>query len=447
MKILIIGAGDVGFRLAKRFARERHDITIVEQDEAKAQRARTQLDAAVVQGDGGSYKTLSEAGIDRAEIVTAVTDSDEINLMACRLAKKCASPMTIARVRSSQFTDPGFPLSPADLGVDHIIHPEKEAAEATVQLLNQSYATYVMNFEAGKIQVLGVRLDHSSPLVGVALKDLMHKLQHPEMRVVAIYRNHRTLIPQGDDKLQTGDQVFVVCDSEACAEFIRLAGKIVTTVSDVMLLGGGLIGQGVAERLASNMSVKLIEEREERAWRLANSLPLALVIHGDGTDLELLATEGVATMGAFAALTGDDGKNIITSLLARRRGVPRVITLINKVEYLELMPTIGLDTVVSKQLLTVNAVQRFVHHRQVASFVSLPNIHAHFIEYIAQPGSVLVRKPLRNVKFPRGAIVGAVLHDQRVIIPTGHTQIRPNDRVVVFALPESVLSLDKLFDH
>lgn len=445
MGILIIGAGDIGLRLGHRLAREQHDITIIESDAQKVTRAQAQIDGHVVHGNGASIEILAQVDMESASLVAAMTDSDETNLLACQLAKKMGRPTTVARVRNPELTSPDYPLTPQDLGVDHIIHPELEAANAIVNLLHAPYATHALELDQGKIQIFGVRLDRSSPLVNRSLHHL-HQNGHPaDLRIVAVNRAHRTLIPRGDDILMPGDQIFVVCDPEQAEDMITLSGKKEHAINNIMILGGGLVGEYVARQMSETSRVKIFEEREEQAWKIATWLPDALVIHGDGTDIDLLMEEGLSEMDAFVAVTGDDEKNIITTLLARHSNVPHQISLVNKVDYLPVMPTIGLDTVVSKQLLTVSAVQRLAQHQQVASIASLPGINAQFIEYVAPDECKITRKPLRDLRFPRNAIVGAILHGDQVTIPTGDTRISAGDRVVIFALPEAVGELDRLF--
>lgn len=445
MHILIVGAGDVGFQLAKRLSQTPHDITILEADVEKVKRAREQLDVLVVEGSGSSFHALESAGIRRVDVIAAVTNNDESNLTACRLAKKVGVGTTLARVRNPEYTQPDFILSSAELGVDRIIHPEREAAEAILRLIRQSSASYSVEFEEGKIQLLGLHVEIGSPLLYIPLIELGVRYQNPPLRIVAIHRNHTTIIPSGRDILHPGDQVFVVCDPNYVRTFKTLAGKVEKPLNNIMILGGGLVGQFLAERLEKDANVKLIENNRQRSERLADLLRHTLVLHGDGTDLELLQSEDLAQMDAFVAVTGDDENNIITALLARHAHVQRTIALVNRVSYLPIMPKIGLDTVVSKQLLTVNAVQHFIQHQQVAAVVNLPGIEAQLIEYIAGDSCKITRKPLRDIRFPDHAIVGAILRNNHLVVPTGQTQIRPGDRTVVFALPQAVDQLDHLF--
>lgn len=445
MRILVVGAGDVGFQLSRRLCRERHDLTMVEQDPRRVIRAREQLDAFVVEGNAASYATLRQSGLERMDIVAAMTDNDDANVMVCRMAKKAGSALTIARVRNPEFTDPNFILSPTELGVDHIIHPEKEAADAIVRLLHESSASYAFELENGRIQILGLFVERNSDLLHKPLSDLSRVYGNPPLRIVAINRSHRTIIPKGHDQILPGDQVFVVCDPDYANDFKAHAGKTDMRVNNVMILGGGLIGQFVAAGIAGTANVKIFEDRQDRARKIAETLPRALVINGDGTDFDLLAAEGLAEMDALVAVTGEDEKNIITTLLARHLNVPRAIGLVNKVEYLPITSSIGMDAVVSKQVLTVNAVQRFIHHQQVATIASLPGINAQVIEYVAAPRSKVTRKALKDLRFPAKAVIGAILHEDRYVVPMGETRIEPGDKTVIFTLPEAVGDLDKLF--
>ena len=445
MRILIIGAGDIGFYLGKRLCVEHHDVTMIDCDPHKVQRVQEQLDAFVLEGNGSSFRQLQEAGIERMEVVAALSNNDEVNLIACRLAKKVGVPLTLARVRNPEFTEPDFIMSPAELGVDHIIHPELETAIAVSHLLGQSSATYVVDFEGGKIQVLGVRLDRDSPLTGAPLRKVTGYADE-HLRIVAVERNHHTIIPDGATVLAQGDQVFAVCEHNYVADFLKLAGKRDKPASDAIIFGGGLVGRYIAERVGHKMHLKIIESDGEKARKLAGDLPNTLVIHGDGTDLELLKSEGLDDMDAFVAVTGNDENNIISSLTARHLNVPQVIAQVNKVEYLPVTPTIGLDTVVSKQLLTVNVVRHLIQS-EIADIASPPGMDAQLVEFVANSRSKITRKPLRDIKFPRNAIGGAIIRGDDVIIPHGDTQVQPGDKMIVSTLPEAMPKVDRLFGN
>lgn len=445
MRVLILGAGDIGFQLSKRLTRERIDITIIESDPARAQQARDQLDVLVVDGHAASSRVLHATGLTDFNVVAAMTDNDEVNVVACLMAKKAGVATTVARVRNPEFMMDDCSLSPRELGVDHFIHPEKETADTVVRLVRQSQATDVIEFEGGKIQLVGVRLEPSSPLLRIPLIDLVREFGNPPMRIVAINRAQETMIPRGDDTMIPGDQVFAVCPPEYVKEFIDQTGKKDFSIEDMMILGGGLIGQFIAQSLSKDINVKLIESNAEKSRKIANILPDTLIIQGDGTDIDLMALEGLQDMDAFVAVTGDDETNIISTLLARHLKVPRTVALVNKMEYLPITPTMGMDAVVSKQLLTVNAVHHYIQEQEVAAIASVPGIDAHIVEYIVEPGDKITKKELRSTSFPRGAILGAVMRQDEFIVPKGDTRLQAGDRVVVFALPNALAAVEKLF--
>jgi trk system potassium uptake protein TrkA len=265
------------------------------------------------------------------------------------------------------------------------------------------------------------------------------------MRIVAINRNYQTIIPRGDDAMHAGDQVFVAIDHAYTEKFVALAGKSNKPPKNIMILGGGLIAQFIGLAVGHEVNIKIIEKNISKARRLADLLPNALIIHGDGTDFDLLNHEDISEMDAFIAVTGNDEVNIITTLLAQHSNVNRSVALINKTEYLAIASKIGMDAIVSKQSLTVNAVQRFIHSQEVANIAGLPGIEAQIIEYIAGDGCPITCQELRHVPFPQKAIVGLVMRQEDVIIPHGSTQIQAGDKVLVFAMPEALPKLARLF--
>lgn len=445
MNILIIGAGDIGFQLAKKLSLERHNITIIESEHTKVMRAKDHLDALVIEGNGSSHRTLRQANIEGIDAFAAMTDREDVNLIACKIAKKAGVRTTLARVRNPEFMEPDFILTPEDMGTDLIIHPEKETADAVVRLIRQSNATDLLEFADGKIQVIGVRLERDSDLLHVPLTELVQRFGNPPMRIVAIKRLQQTIIPKGYTELMAGDQIYAVCDPGYVREFTEHTGKKDTRIESIMILGGGLIGQFVATSLDKRMNIKIIESNADKSQQIAELLPHTLIIHGDGTDIDLLATEGLLDMDAFIAVTGEDETNIIAALVARHLKIPRTIALVNKIEYLPITPQIGMDAVVSKQLLTVNAVQRFIQHQRVETIASLPGLDAQFIEFIAKKGSKITKKPLVESNFPKQAIVGAVIHDEKLIIAMGDTRVLPGDKVVVFTQPQALEDVEKLF--
>ena len=433
MHILVIGAGAIGFQLSKQLSQDGHDITQIDTDPSRVKRVSEQLDIIVAEGNGTSLQDLRGLGIEKVDLVAAMTTNDEVNLLACRMAKKLGVQSAIARIRNPEFAAPDFIFSPQELGVDQFIHPEKETADAIVRLIRQSSATDLVEFAEGKLVLLGMRLDHQSSLLHAPLTELGRQLADIPMRIVAIQRKQQTLIPRGNTTLLPEDRIFVISDPDFIPSVVSLTGLADHHIEDIAILGGGLIGQFVAQELSSEMRVRLIESRADRSRQIADQLANVLVIQGDGTDYDLLAVEGLADMDAFIAVTGNDEVNIISTLVARHLEVPRAIALVNNVDYMPITPAIGLDSVLSKQLLTVNAVQRYVRHQRIASIAGLPGLDVEAVEYIAHDRSKITQKPLISIRLPRDSIIGAVVHGDRVVIPRGDTLIHPGDKAVVFA--------------
>ncbi|MBN2366901.1 MAG: Trk system potassium transporter TrkA, partial [Calditrichaeota bacterium] len=446
MNILIIGAGEVGYQLTRQLAPQKHNIIILEKDPARAHRAEEQLDALIITGNGSSFQDLKKAKIEDTDILAAISNDDEVNLMACRYAQKLKIPHKIARVRNPEFIEEDFILTREELGVDVLIHPEKETADAIVRLIRQSSATDIIEFAGGNIQMVGIRLERNSPILNKTLQEIWKEYGNLDARIVAINRKEKTIIPSGNDSLIPGDQIFVICDKKLIPEIARITGKENVSIQNIMILGGGLIGRYVARALENELNIKIIESRSEKSEEIADILQKTLVIHGDGTDMDLLAVEGIIDMDSFIAVTGDDETNIISTLMARHLQVPRTIALVNKTEYLPITPTIGMDAVVSKKLLTVNAIIRFIQRSTLESIASIPGVDAEILEIIPKDNSKITKKPLKDINFPRSAIVGAVQRDTEIIIPTGDTRINSGDRVVVFALMASLSEVEKLFN-
>ncbi|GAB5465856.1 MAG: Trk system potassium transporter TrkA [Candidatus Kapaibacteriales bacterium] len=445
MNILIIGAGDIGTMLARRLSFEKHNITMIEQDAKLVELAAEQLDAIVLHGSGTSYEKLKEARMDTADVVAALSDNDEVNLLACRMAKDLGVKTTIARVRNPEFTLKDETFDSASFGVDFVVQPEMIAAEAFKALIRQDNATDIIEFGEDEIVLFGLSIDSRSSLVDISMIDLGKKFLDLPMRVVAIKRGAVTIVPKGSDLILKGDQVFIVAAPNDVQKVLSRFGKTKRSMKRLMLIGGGQIAKFIAKDLEKNYKIKIIEVSERKARMRAEELSNALVIHGDGSDLDLLMYEGLQEIDEFITVTGNDETNIITSLLAKHLKVPRTITLLRKKEYLALSKTLGLDAVVSKQQMTVNFIQKLVRRQEIAYFAELPGLDAEILEFIAIKGSKICGKKLKDVKFPQSSIIGAVLRNTKGTIPTGDTVVEPNDKVIIVALPEMVSQVEKLF--
>ncbi|MCB0281491.1 MAG: Trk system potassium transporter TrkA [Calditrichae bacterium] len=446
MYIIIVGAGNVGFNLTKLLSYEKHDVIIIEKDPENFAHASDALDAQALLGNGTSYKLLEKAGISSADMLVAVTDNDEVNLMCCMIAKKYGVSKTVARVKNSEFLDESAPLNAKKMEIDLIIHPESEAALGAIRLLKQTAASHIIEFAEGEIILLGMQLDRNLEILRKPLIDLGKEFKDLEFRTVAIQRNEITKIPGGNDMFMPNDRVFIVVPKHKINDAIKMFGKQNQTIDNIMILGGGQTGYLIARELEKDYNVKIIESNAETSSDLAERLQKSLVIKGDGLDINLLALEGIIDMDAFISVTGDDETNIVACLMAKHLRVPKIISLINKTEYSPIIPTIGIDAYISKQMLTVNSILKFIRRGQIVSVASIPGTPVEAIELIPKSGSKITQKQISDVKIPKNVILGAVLRGDKVFIPMGNSKIEAGDKVVLFALPSAISEVEKVFN-
>lgn len=451
MKIIIIGAGEIGYDLASVLSKEKHDVIVLDRNKDSLSKASETLDVLVYEGNATSATDLNKAGVSQADIVIAVTSVDEVNMIASMISKKLGAKMVIARVRNDEFSHQNSPLKATDLGIDVMINPELSAAQEIAQLLKRSAASDVINLAEDMMQLIGVRLDRNSTLIGKTLIEYAAENASITFRVVAIARRGRTLMPRGPMKLQTFDQIFILAKTADIPAIIETTGKSETDLNRIMIAGGTGIGTTIARILCGdpkkNWSVKLIEPNYEKAEELAIELKNAMILHGNPTDPDLLASEGITDMDAFIAVTDDEESNIISCLMAKHLDVKKTVALVSKPDFIPLAQTIGLDAVVNKKVAASNEIHRYVRSGQVISVTELRGIKAEVIELLTAEKSKVVGKEIQDIKLPEGCIIGGVLCQGSVEIATGKTLIKSGDRVMVFCLPEAVDKITKLFSN
>ncbi len=449
MYIIVIGAGEVGFDVARQLSREQHEVTVVDIDPDKLARVRERLDVLTVQGSGTSADVLEEAGIRRADLLLAVTSIDEVNLISCMMAHRLGVPIKIARVRSGEFTRLNPVLRAEDLGIDLLIHPEETTAQEILLLIRRASATDVLSFADGKLQLVGLRVETDAPIINRRLMDFMQENRHLIFRVMVIQRGGRTILPRGDDVFRPRDQVFVLAYTPDLPEVIRLFGKSEARMRYIMILGGTPIGAKTALLLSQmrGMQVKLIEPDRVQAEKLAETLPDILVLNGDPTDIDLLVAEGLGETDAFIAVTRDEESNLVTCLLAKHLGVKKTIAQVSKPGYVPLSQTIGLDAAVNVKLAVSRGILHFLRGRLVESVATIPGIDVEIVELKVEEGAALDGKVVREIRFPRGMLLGAVIRNGSVEIVTGDTRIQAGDRLLVFVLPGRLAEIRKLVEH
>jgi trk system potassium uptake protein TrkA len=445
MKIVIIGAGEVGFYLAKRLSLEKHDLVVVDEDPEKCAHAQEALDVSVVQGNASNQSVLREAGVESADMLIAASGIDEINILACMVASKMGVKRKIARVRNPDYYAESSILKAEDLGVDLFIHPEEEVIQEITRLLMRASASEVIEFENGKILMVGLKLDASCSNLNKPLKEIGSQEQRKNFRIVAVLKGERTIIPTGNDSFGKNDQIFVVTRRESLPEVLDLTGKRDQKLEKIMILGGGKIGRGLASELEKKIDVTLIESNREKSVQLASQLKRTAVFQADGTEIDTLAKEGILNMDAFVAVTSDDETNIISCLLAKHLRIQKTIALVNKPTYLPLMPVIGIDSTVNTRISTASAILRFIRRGSILSVATFHGIDGEVIEFEIKKANKTTGKPLMQLGLPEGALIAAIVRGDEVFVPYGNSKIEYGDKVVVFALPKAIPSIEKRF--
>ncbi|MCF8261918.1 MAG: Trk system potassium transporter TrkA [Melioribacteraceae bacterium] len=446
MKIIIAGAGEVGYHLAKQLSSEEHDITVIDVDQNILSRTDSSTDVMTLHGSSTSIKMLENANVEETDLCVAVTSSEAININTAILAKRMGAKKTIARVNNGEYVNPKNTDVFRSLGVDNMVYPEELAAIEVVKLIERAAATDILDFEDGKLSLLGLKLDRGVPIIDRTLKQIAAEYSSIDFRIVALHRGFQTIIPYGDDIFRPNDQLFVISKSEGMEKIIQLTSKDKKKLNNIMILGGGKIGRLVAKMLEKKIDVKLIESNHDKSVELADYLEESLVIHGDGRDLDLLAQEGIIDMDGFVAVTENAETNIITCLMAKHLGVSKTIAQVDNVDYIALTQTIGLDSLINKKLIAANSITRFIKKSNVVATASLQGIDADIFEFIARDGSKITKSKIKDLKFPKNAIIGGIIRGGEGIITVGDTQILAEDKVVVFALPGAVSDVQKFFN-
>ena len=442
MRAIIVGAGEVGFQLAKFLSAENIDVVVVDKSKEKLKRISDKLDVALMEGEGGSPSILKDAGADEADILLAVTDMDETNMIACLVAKAMFRiPRNVARIRNLEYFSNEVLLQ--SLGINPAISPEIEAARAVIRLIEVPFAADVEDFEDGKVKVIGFRIPPDSKLLGKVFKDL--NLTNPKILIGAIQRGDNIIIPTGNDTLRKNDIIYLPVKRENINAVCSSIGGIAMPAKRIMILGGGRVGFYVAKTMEEkNLSVKVIERDIERCKFLLKSLKKSVILHGDGSDQELLEEENINDMDVFAAISNNDELNIMASLLAKSLGVKKVITIINKTGYLPLANNLGIEAVLSPRLITAGTILKYVRSGNILSLTTVAEGKAEIMEAEATEGSILIGKTLREVELPQKTLIGAIIRDNNVIIPSGDDKIVSNDKLIIFTLRESIKQVEKL---
>ncbi len=447
MKIIIAGAGDVGFHLAKLLSYESQDTYIIDFDGEKLNYINNHLDVITKKGDATSIELLKEIGVQEADLLLAVTESQNTNFTISVIGKALGVQKTIARINNPEFLQ-NNDINFQDFGVDFMISPEELAADEIKMLLDQSSFNDTVAFENGLFNVMGTSLTYKSPIVDLTVKEAKNKFAMVDFITIAIKREGiaQTIIPRGDTVYKIKDQVYFSVPNYSIEKLYPIIGTAQIDIQNVMILGGGNIGYKTARNLCKDrLKVKLIEKKKGKAFTLAEELPNTLVIHGDGRNIELLEEENIRNMDAFIAVTGDSETNIMSCLVAKSKGVKKTIALVENMDYIRISQTIGIDTLINKKLLAASNIFRHIRKGEILALANLHNIDAEVFEFEVQENAKVTEKPIKDLRFPREAVFGGIIRDGIALMSFGDFQIQSGDKAIVFCLPEAISTVEDLF--
>jgi trk system potassium uptake protein TrkA len=454
MKIIIEGAGQVGSHLAKMLSHEGGDITVIDDNEVRLQRLTAVADVVTVLGDPSSITVLKEAGCHKADLFIAVNPSttQTVNIVSALLAKRLGSKRVIARIDDEAFLLPENKLMFKDMGIDMLFFPEKIASDEIIDMLKHTASTDSMDFARGKLQLVVFRLDDDSPILDMKVAEFTAAMTaasaQAQLRIIAIARKGETIIPKFDTRFAYNDHLYIIAKREGIPAILKFLGKDNIEVDKVMILGGSEIGEMVAAQLARQQldSVKIIDIDKNRCRELTEKLPSdVMVANGDARNSDFLVEEGIREYDAVVACTGNDEANILSCVVAKKFGVARTVAQVENLEYVRLAEDMGVDVVINKKLITAGRIFKFTLSDKVRFVRYMSGTDAEVLEYTAAPDSKVTRGALKDIDFPRNAIIGGVIRGSESFIAVGDTRIEPYDRVAVFALPDTVKEVDKFF--
>ncbi|NQY08168.1 MAG: Trk system potassium transporter TrkA [Flavobacteriales bacterium] len=445
MRIIIAGAGQVGFHLAKMLAKENHNITVIDRDKKLLEQASTQLDVLTVRGNSNRINVLQDSNANKADLLIAVTSLEETNITTCALGKQLGAKRTIARINNAGYQDGNTLIDFEKLGIDHLVYPAELVVEEIIQLLNRSGLSNVHEFSGGKLSLIGAVLGEDAPAVGKSLVDITGMVDQVNFTLVAIHRNKETIIPRGDTILEKNDHLYIITPPEEIDILRYLSGKKKIEIKKIMVLGGSKIGELACSKLERQYDIKLIEKDRLKCFDLANDLNRTLILNGDGRDVDFLEEEGIKDMDAFIAVSGDSETNIISSLVAKNHGVNETIALVDNIDYINLSQNMGVDTLINKKLAAASFISKFIREGELKETMTLPGVNAEVLEYVVKADSKIADKSVKEIDFPRGAVIGGMIRGEKGFTVNSTVTFRANDEVVVFSLPEAIYNVEKLF--
>ena len=445
MNIIIAGDGEVGFYLARSLTELKHNITVVDPHSALLRKLEKSNDLLTIAGDSTSPRVLEEAGAAGCDLFLSVLHDESINLVSCILAKKLKAKKTVARISNAELLEPNHRNTFRELGIDELVCPERIAAKEITNLLNHNVATEFFDFSGGLSMYL-IRLRETSQVIHKQVKDLVQIYNTLQVRIVAVLRAGETLIPDGDFEFEAGDLAYIISRKGQMENIQLLAGDADYRIRNVMVVGGGRIGRYAALTLEDQMHITLVEQDAARCMDLSELLHKTLVINGDATDIELLKEEGLGRNDAFIAVTDSSETNVLTCLHARRLGIRKTIALVENTGFIDLSQQVGIDTIVNKKLITASYIARLIVRGSAVRSKWLSGTNAELIDFIVGHRSKALRSPLGKLRMPQGSTIGGIVRGEEGLLPYRDMQLVEGDKVVVFAMPEVMDSVARIFD-
>jgi len=448
MKIIIAGAGEVGFHLAKLLSFESQDITLIDNNKSNLIIAENQLDIKTIEGDSASISVLKEANVQNCDLVVSLTTSETTNFTTCFLAKQLGAKRTIARISNSEFIEGNKEIDFSSIGIDELISPESLASEEIKLLVHESAFTNSHDFEDGILKMMGVKLEKNAPFIGKTVMESASVFPGVHFMPIAIKKENSdtTIIPRGDTVFSQGDQVYFITNEKGLKELYDLIGTEKQNIDNIMILGAGRIGSKLAKELSNEgLNVKIIEINSEKANHFVEEVKNVMMLNVDGRNVDLLVEENLENMDAFIATTGNSETNIMSCLMAKSKNIKKTIALVDNMDYFNLSQSIGIDTLINKKLLAANDIFRFVRNGDIVELAKLNNMDAEIVEFNVSEHSKVLNKKIVNLDFPRKAIIGGVIRDKKGLIVLGDFEIKLGDRVLVCSTAEALKKVESLF--
>ena len=448
MKIIIAGAGEVGYHLAKLLSFESQDIILIDNNESSINIAENKLDIKTIEGDSTSLSVLQQADVQSSDLVVSLTSSESINFTTCFLAKQLGAKRTIARISNVEFLESSNTIDFESIGIDELISPENLAVEEIKHLINESAFSTSHDFEQGILKMMGIKLEKNAPFVGKTVMEAASVFPGIHFMPIALKRvdSEKTIIPRGNTVFYESDQIYFITNKKGLNELYNLIGTVKQEINNIMILGAGRVGSLLAKDLSEKgLNVKLIEKNKNKANHLAEQLRNVMILNVDGRNVDLLVEENLDNMDAFIAATGNSETNIMSCLMAKSKKIKKTIALVENMDYFNLSQSIGIDTLINKKLLAANDIFKFVRKGEIVELAKLSDMDAEIVEFIVKEDSKVLNTKIVDLNFPLSAIIGGVIRGGKGLIVLGDFEIKIGDRVLVCSTPDGLRKVESLF--